>query len=107
TINLLAHVDRPLSQGALIETVSIAAQARTAAIVDLDLRQHGKPVTGTGTDCIVVAAPCMDGGEAFAGLHTDIGAAIGRAVYDAVLQGGTAWISERGESTLARQAPSG
>jgi adenosylcobinamide amidohydrolase len=71
------------------------------------LRPDGKPVTGTGTDCIVVAAPGTDGGEAFAGLHTDIGAAIGRAVYDAVLQGGMAWVSERRELTAARQALSG
>jgi adenosylcobinamide amidohydrolase len=107
TINLLAHVDRPLSQAALIEAVSIAVQARTAAVIDLDLRPDGMPVTGTGTDCIVVATPGMDGGETFAGLHTDIGAAIGRAVYDAVWQGGMAWISERRELTAARQAPSG
>jgi adenosylcobinamide amidohydrolase len=102
TINLLAHVDRPLSEGALVEAVSIAAQARTAAVIDLDLRLDGKPVTGTGTDCIVVAAPGVDGGEAFAGLHTDIGAAIGRAVYDAVREGGAAWISERRELAAAR-----
>lgn len=103
TINLLAHVDVPLSEGALIEAVSIATQARTAAVIDLDLRLGGKPVTGTGTDCIVVAAPAMDGGrENFAGLHTDIGAAIGRAVYDAVRQGGAAWIGEKRELTAAR-----
>ena len=102
TINLLAHVDRPLSQGALVEAVSIATQARTAAVIDLDLRLDGKPVTGTGTDCIVVAAPAMDGGDAFAGLHTDIGAAIGRAVYEAVWQGGSAWIGERRELAVAR-----
>ena len=102
TINLLAHVDRPLSEGALVEAVSIAAQARTAAVIDLDLRLDGKPVTGTGTDCIVVAAPCIGDGEAFAGLHTDIGAAIGRAVYDAVRQGGAVWISERRELAAVR-----
>jgi adenosylcobinamide amidohydrolase len=102
TINLLAYVDRPLSQGALIETVSIAAQARTAAVIDLDLRLDGKPVTGTGTDCIVVAASGIGGGEAFAGLHTDVGAAIGRAVYDAVRQGGAVWISERRELAAVR-----
>jgi adenosylcobinamide amidohydrolase len=101
TINLLAHVDRPLSQAALIEAVSIATEARTVAIIDLDWRQGGKTVTGTGTDCIAVAAPSMDGGDNFAGLHTDIGAAIGRAVYEAVSQGGALWVEEQRELATA------
>lgn len=95
TINLLAHVDRPLSQAAMIEALSLAAEARTAAIIDLDLRLHGRVVTGTGTDCIVVAAPGGGDGERYAGLHTDIGAALGRAVYRAVKRGGDAWMAER------------
>ncbi len=93
TINLLVHVDRPLAPGAMIEAISIATQARTAAIIDLDWRLDGRPVTGTGTDCIVVAAPHGEG-EQFAGLHTDIGAALGQAVYDAVHQGGLVWVGE-------------
>lgn len=102
TINLLAHVDRPLSSAAMIEAISIATQARTAAVIDLDWRPNGIAVTGTGTDCIVVAAPCDDGGEKFAGLHTDVGAALGRAVYDAVRQGGHVWIRENaGHGVLA------
>jgi adenosylcobinamide amidohydrolase len=95
TINLLAHVDRPLGEAALIEAVSIATQARTAAVMDANWRPRGTAVTGTGTDCIVIAAPARPRGEAFAGLHTDIGAAIGRAVYDAVSQGCVAWIDEK------------
>lgn len=94
TINLLVHVDRPLASGAMIEAISIATQARTAAVIDLDWRRDGRPVTGTGTDCIVVAAPHGEG-EQFAGLHTDIGAALGRAVYDAVHQGGLVWVGEQ------------
>ena len=100
TINLLAHVDRPLSPGALLEAVSIAAEARTAAVLDTRLQVNGKTATGTGTDCIVVAAPAGENGEPFAGLHTATGAALGRAVYDAVLQGCLEWIDERRESIL-------
>lgn len=94
TINLLAHVDRPLAPAAMIEAMSIATQARTTAVIDLDWRPNGKAVTGTGTDCIVIAAPHGIAGESFAGLHTDVGAALGRAVYDAVRQGGDVWIGE-------------
>lgn len=95
TVNLLVHVDRPLSQAAFVETVSIATEARTAAIMDLGWKPSGEIVTGTGTDCIVVAAPFGVQTDRFAGLHTDIGAAVGRAVYDAVGQGGTTWIAEK------------
>lgn len=108
TINLLAHVDRPLSQGALLEALSIATEARTAAVLDAGWRIGGKLVTGTGTDCIVVAAPAGQAGEAFAGLHTAVGAAIGRAVYDAVRQGCSEWIEERRQeaaSDSGLQAP--
>jgi adenosylcobinamide amidohydrolase len=55
TINLLAVTDAALDDTALIELSSIAAEARTAAVID-----HGPDLptgraTGTGTDCIVVA----------------------------------------------------
>ncbi len=96
TINLLVHVDRPLSQAAFVEAISIATQARTVALVDQEWKPHGEFVTGTGTDCIVVAAPPGDPEEQFAGLHTDIGAAVGRAAYDAVMLGAKAWIAEHG-----------
>ena len=45
--------------------------------------------TGTGTDCVAVAARAGD--NAYAGLHTEIGEAVGRATYDAVLAGATEW----------------
>ncbi len=34
TINMLVHVSRPLSAGAFVEAISIATEARTAAILD-------------------------------------------------------------------------
>lgn len=95
TINLLAHVNASLSEAAQLEALSIVTEARTAAVMDLGLKRRGHIVTGTGTDCIVVACPC-DGQEMpFAGLHTDIGLSLGRAVYDAVTEGGLRWLVER------------
>ncbi|MEJ5022716.1 adenosylcobinamide amidohydrolase [Ochrobactrum vermis] len=98
TINLLAHIDRPLSVAAHIEAMSIAAEARTAAIIELGLTIGGRAATGTGTDCIAVSAPHGQTGEvaSYAGLHTDIGAALGGAVYDAVSEGGRLWMKEQG-----------
>jgi len=98
TINLLVHIDKPLSVAAHIEAMSIAAEARTVAIIELGLDVDGKAITGTGTDCIAVSAPHGEAGEAalYAGLHTDIGAALGGAVYDAVSEGGWLWMNEQG-----------
>ena len=95
TINLLVHIDAPLSPAARIEALSIATAARTAAVMDLGLRRDGHLVTGTGTDCIVVASPAGAPQIPYAGLHTDAGLALGRAVYRAIRKGGLGWLAER------------
>jgi len=94
TINTLVHVSRPLSPGAFVESISIATQARTAAIMETNELRDGPRITGTGTDCILVAAPDGDAAEACAGLHTDLGEAIGAAVYDATYAGAAEWSAE-------------
>ena len=99
TINTLVHVSVPLTDGAMVEALSIVAEARTAAIVDSWRAARGATVTGTGTDCIVVASPCASPCPsphqceplAFAGLHTAVGEAIGGAVYDATREGAEQW----------------
>ena len=94
TINTLVHVSRPLAGAAFIEAISIVAQARTAALFDTAHLRPGPRITGTGTDCIVVAAPLGPDAESCAGLHTAIGEAIGGAVYDAVREGAEVWSAE-------------
>ena len=91
TINTLVHVARPLSEAAFLETLSIVAEARTAAVMDARIERGGVAVTGTGTDCIVVAAPLGEDGARFAGLHTMIGEAVGDAVYKATSAGIETW----------------
>lgn len=91
TINILLHVSQALSQAAMIETVSVVTQARTLAVIEAFVPRGGVQVTGTGTDCIVVAAP-QDGEPAnFAGLHTAIGEAVGKAVYHVMREGIAVW----------------
>lgn len=90
TINVAVRVSAPLSQAALLETMSIATQARTAAIIDTGHRLPTGIATGTGTDCVAVAAP--PGHVPYAGLHTAVGEAVGRAVYDAVRRGARVWM---------------
>ncbi|MGC8201931.1 adenosylcobinamide amidohydrolase [Aliiroseovarius sp. PTFE2010] len=94
TINVAVRLDTGLSQAGLIETLSIATQARTAAIMEAGLDLPTGIATGTGTDCIAVAAP--QGAENFAGLHTQIGEAVGAAVYRATMQGAQQWKTDVG-----------
>lgn len=91
TINVLVHVSRPLTAGAFVETISIATEARTAALLATSDLRSGPPITGTGTDCIVVAAPDGGNAERYAGLHTDLGQTVGAAVYAAVEEGAKVW----------------
>lgn len=85
TINTVAVLSQPLALAAQIEAVSIVAEARTAAVLDLSLMlKDGRPVTGTGTDCILVAAPHGENEAAHCGLHTDIGRALAEATYEAI-----------------------
>jgi adenosylcobinamide amidohydrolase len=92
TINIAVVLGKELSQTGLIEAISIVAQARTAAIMDTGLALPTGIATGTGTDCIAVAAP--DGSHDYAGLHTEIGEAIGSAAYRATLQGAQEWMRD-------------
>ncbi|MDF1803422.1 adenosylcobinamide amidohydrolase [Thalassovita sp.] len=94
TINVAVRLNVGLTETAMLEAVSIATQARTAAVMEVGLQLPTGLATGTGTDCIAVASP--EGTEPFAGLHTEVGHALGQAVYSAVLDGATAWMVSPG-----------
>ena len=72
TINVLCQVSVPLSEGAFLEAISIAAEARTLAALESGIlsSRTQRPATGTGTDCIVIAAPDGADGRKYAGKHT-------------------------------------
>ncbi|WP_347265896.1 adenosylcobinamide amidohydrolase [Paracoccus sp. (in: a-proteobacteria)] len=93
TINILLAIDEGLTPAAMIEALTIAAEARTLAVLDCGLLLPSGPATGTGTDCIALA--CDPGLLAFAGLHTPLGEAIGAAVHRAVLAGARDWLAGR------------
>lgn len=98
TINLLCWCNAPLSELATLEALSIAAEARTAALLEAAFpsRVSGAPATGTGTDCIVVGSPAR-GSERldYAGKHTEIGHLLGSVVYRTVARGTAEWLAER------------
>lgn len=97
TVNVMCHVSSPLTDAALLEAASLVAQARTVAIVEAGYRRagHADIVTGTGTDCIVMAAPHGPNPAAYAGMHTAIGEAVGACVLEATEAALKAWIGER------------
>jgi adenosylcobinamide amidohydrolase len=86
-----------LEAPALVEVCALAAEARTAALLErrVPSRRTGAPATGTGTDCIVVAAPDEERGERWAGKHTRLGALVGVAVREAIGRGVDAWLEEQ------------
>lgn len=95
TINLLCAISCPLSDEAHLEALSIAVEARTAAVLEAKIPslQTGLPATGTGTDCIVITSPyTMDTPKSriravYAGKHTVLGHLIGESVFEAVSSG--------------------
>ncbi len=95
TINVLACASRPLTDAALIEMLAIAVEARAMAVLEGDVvsRRSGRPATGTGTDCTVVAAPCGAPALQYAGKHTALGHLVGAAVAEAVGRGVAGWLA--------------
>jgi adenosylcobinamide amidohydrolase len=89
TINLLCRVSAPLSPEARLEALALATEARALAVREAGVAstRTGLPASGTGTDCVVIAAPAAGRAEAYAGKHTAIGHVVGAAVYDAIRRG--------------------
>jgi adenosylcobinamide amidohydrolase len=101
TINLLCALDAPLSAEALLEGMALATEARALAVLQADIasRRTGLPASGTGTDCVVIAAPDANGGARYAGKHTELGHLIGASVHDAVTRGVAAWRAATGATS--------
>jgi adenosylcobinamide amidohydrolase len=96
TINVLCRVSEPLTDSALLEALALVAEARTAALIEsaVPSTQSGAVATGTGTDCIVVACPCVGEPARYAGKHTATGAVIGRSVLEATRNATRRWLAE-------------
>jgi adenosylcobinamide amidohydrolase len=87
TINIAVAINQPVTAAALAEALQLAVEARVLAVQQAHLTsvRSGLPATGTGTDCIVIAAPDIsvdqpDGVIMYCGKHTVLGELIGRAV---------------------------
>lgn len=101
TINIAVEIGAGLTEAARLEALGIATQARTAAVMAAGMTLPTGLATGTGTDCIAIAAP--KGDIRYAGMHTGTGEAVGRAVHDAVARGVALWQA----SDITREARHG
>ncbi|MEZ5755150.1 MAG: adenosylcobinamide amidohydrolase [Paracoccaceae bacterium] len=90
TINLCTALDAPLTEAAQIEALSIAVEARTAAVIEAGLSLPTGIASGTGTDCAAIACPPGDG--RYAGLHTAVGEAVGAATRAAIAAAAADWM---------------
>lgn len=100
TINIAVVIEAGLTDAALLEAMTIACEARTAAVMEAGLHVGAGLATGTGTDCIAIAADA--GALAYAGLHTALGEAVGHAVHTAVSAGAEDWMQEHGQRPGSR-----
>lgn len=97
TINMLCRVSARLTEEAALEALSILVEARTTAVREAGVpsRRSGDLATGTGTDCAVLAWPTEGEPVPYAGKHTDVGSAIGRAAVQAIASAVAAWRQEQ------------
>jgi iron complex transport system ATP-binding protein len=100
TINVVLLCARRLAEAAAIELAMLASEAKAAAIVEAGIRtRSGRAASGTSTDAIAILWRRGPGREfRHAGSATEIGAAVGRIVTDA--------IGSRLEAKVARRTPS-
>ncbi len=97
TINLLACTSQALTVEAALEAICLVTEAKTLAMLESgeDSVCSGMPATGTGTDCVALAWPVAAEQICYAGKHTALGSALGRAAYLAVSEGIREWKAEQ------------
>ncbi|WP_336772193.1 adenosylcobinamide amidohydrolase [Paenibacillus sp. MMO-58] len=89
TINTILLVDGQMTDSAMTNAIITYAEAKAAALADLQLMdpETNRIATGTTTDAVVVGVsgnPAYQAVHAYAGAATTIGNAIGRLVYETV-----------------------
>jgi iron complex transport system ATP-binding protein len=87
TVNIMVFIDANLSDGALVNAVQSATEAKTKAFADLHIKDAttGTIATGTSTDSTLIAATQTGEPTPYAGSGTVIGKGIGMSVYKAVV----------------------
>ncbi|SFD70657.1 Adenosylcobinamide amidohydrolase [Paenibacillus catalpae] len=89
TINTVLLLDGRMTDSAMTNAIITYAEAKAAALADLQLMdpETNRIATGTTTDAVVIGVsgnPAYQAVHAYAGAATTIGNAIGRLVYETV-----------------------
>lgn len=91
TINLMIVFDAMVTEAALLNAIITATEAKAAALQKEGVADPiGRSATGTTTDAILAASmqnTTYGVKHAYMGVSTEIGNALGQAVYEAVRQG--------------------
>lgn len=82
TINVVAWVPVRMSLAALVGAIGTVTEAKVQALVEV-----GVPGSGTASDAVCVVCPAEGPVEPFAGVRSEWGARLARAVHAAVLTG--------------------
>ncbi|AOM83823.1 adenosylcobinamide amidohydrolase [Salisediminibacterium beveridgei] len=88
TLNIMVFIDAHLTDGALVNAMMSATEAKTKALQDLEVtdRFTGTLATGTPTDSLAIGTTQNGDLTPFAGSGTPVGKAIGATVYKAVTE---------------------
>ncbi|GMA64972.1 adenosylcobinamide amidohydrolase [Alicyclobacillus fastidiosus] len=107
TINIISVVHGWLTDGALVNAVMTATEAKASALSEMGIltRSHQHPATGTTSDAIVIGSDRTPGCTpvAYTGLATPFGRALAKTVYHGVLDSGAKYRAR----LLAAQTPAG
>ncbi|MBS7658470.1 adenosylcobinamide amidohydrolase [Candidatus Bathyarchaeota archaeon] len=86
TINIIVLVDAQLSRSGMVNLIGTITEAKSMALIDLDVRSKfsGELASGTTTDAVALA--CTGRGDAinYAGTGTNLGIITGKIVREAV-----------------------
>ncbi len=86
TINIMIFVEGHLTDGALVNAMLSATEAKAKALNDMRVTdpRTGTPATGTSTDSLLIAATQTGEITPYAGSGTEIGRMLGHLVYNGV-----------------------
>lgn len=106
TINTIVLTSAILTEAALVESLMIATEGKSAALQQAGVTSpvSGRPATGTGTDAVAVVGGCGPQKVSWAGKHVLFGEIVGRSVLEAV---GAAMVSTVAAVDAGMDVPAG
>lgn len=88
TVNIMIFLDAHLTDGALVNSIQSATEAKTKVFTDLQIKDPNTQTiaTGTSTDSTLIASTQNGESTTYAGSGTKLGKAIGKVVYNGLIE---------------------